>query len=81
LHIRAVTLVVPDYDAGIAFYVGQIGFAVVADTDMGGGRRWVLVAPPGGQTALLLARAADAGQTAAIEAGSGHIIEEVRHSA
>ena len=33
------------------------------DSDLGGGKRWVVVAPPGaGETRLLLARAADAAQ-------------------
>ena len=80
MHIHAVTLVVPDYDAGIAFYVGQIGFALMADTDMGGGRRWVMVAPPGGQTALLLARATDAGQMAAIGNQTGGRVGFFLHS-
>ncbi|MCX7889278.1 MAG: VOC family protein [Rhodobacteraceae bacterium] len=65
-RIAAVTLVVPDYDAAIAFYVGRLGFTLMADADLGDGRRWVTVAPPGGGTALLLARAADDRQRAAI---------------
>ncbi|MBK8082573.1 MAG: VOC family protein [Devosia sp.] len=57
-RIATVTLVVGDYDAAISFYCGQIGFTLVADTDLGGGKRWVLVAPSGGGGArLLLARA------------------------
>jgi catechol 2,3-dioxygenase-like lactoylglutathione lyase family enzyme len=66
VHLHAITIVVPDYDAGIAFYVGQLGFDLRADTDLGGGKRWVMVAPPGGQTAILLARADGPDQTAAI---------------
>jgi predicted enzyme related to lactoylglutathione lyase len=64
-RISAVALVVPDYDAAIAFYTG-IGFEVRANEDMGGGKRWVTVAPAGAETALVLARAADDRQTAAI---------------
>ncbi|HMN85380.1 MAG TPA: VOC family protein [Bauldia sp.] len=65
--ISAVTLVVPDYDAAIGFYVGALGFALVADPPLGGGRRWVLVAPPGGAgTRLLLAQAATDAQRARI---------------
>lgn len=53
-----VTLVVHDYDEAITFYVGALGFELVEDTDMGQGRRWVVVAPRGSQgSALLLARA------------------------
>lgn len=63
------TLVVPDYDAAIAFYVERLGFALVEDTDLGAGKRWVVIAPGGGRghgARLLLARAANARQRAAI---------------
>jgi catechol 2,3-dioxygenase-like lactoylglutathione lyase family enzyme len=63
--ISAVALVVPDYDAAISFYTG-IGFELRANEDMGGGKRWVSVAPAGAETALILARAADDRQMAAI---------------
>ncbi len=66
MHLHALTIVVPDYDAGIAFYVGQAGFDLREDRDMGGGKRWVMVAPPGGQTAILLARAQGGAQEAAV---------------
>lgn len=66
MQIAAVALVVPDYDAGIAFYCGVIGFDLLQDQDQGGGKRWVTVAPKGGQCALLLARAVDDPQRAAI---------------
>lgn len=65
-RLATVTLVVPDYDAGIAFYVDQLGFELVEDTDMGGGKRWVVVSPSGGGASLLLARAATDSQAAAI---------------
>ena len=53
-----VTLVVPEYDAAIAFYVGVAGFALIEDTPLDDGKRWVVVAPPAGAgAALLLARA------------------------
>ncbi|MBU1175193.1 MAG: VOC family protein [Alphaproteobacteria bacterium] len=64
--ISLVTLVVPDYDAAIAFYVDKLGFALLEDTELGNGKRWVRVAPPGSQTALLLARATNRHQQAAI---------------
>lgn len=71
MHLHAITLVVPDYDRAIAFYVGQAGFDLRSDLDIGGGKRWVMVAPPGGQTAMLLARAADAAQVAGIGTQTG----------
>lgn len=63
----AVTLVVPDYDAAISFYVGALGFELSEDTDLGGGKRWVRVTPPGeGAASLILARAASETQERAI---------------
>ncbi len=58
--IGLVTLVVPDYDEAIAFYVGRAGFALVEDTPLGAGKRWVVVAPPGGAGLLLAAAEGDA---------------------
>jgi catechol 2,3-dioxygenase-like lactoylglutathione lyase family enzyme len=65
-RIAAVALVVPDYDAAIAFYVGGLGFELRSDEDMGDGRRWVVVAPHGAETALLLAKAVNPRQSAAV---------------
>lgn len=57
--IGYVAVVVRDYDEAIAFYTQTLGFHLREDTDLGGGKRWVLVTPPGSTgTALLLARAA-----------------------
>lgn len=64
--IANVTLLVPDYDAGIAFYVGQLGFELLEDTKLSQTKRWVRVAPAGAETALLLAKADGAAQEAAI---------------
>lgn len=66
MHLHAFTIVVPDYDSGIAFYVGQLGFDLRSDADLGGGKRWVMVAPPGAQTTILLARASGPEQEAVI---------------
>jgi catechol 2,3-dioxygenase-like lactoylglutathione lyase family enzyme len=63
--ISAIALVVPDYEAGLAFYVGKLGFRLVDDIDQGR-KRWVVVEPPGGGTRLVLARAEGAEQKAAI---------------
>jgi len=64
-RISAFSLVVPDYDAGIAFYVGQLGFTLVQDLDQGH-KRWVVIAPSGGGVQIVLARAEDNSQKAAI---------------
>jgi catechol 2,3-dioxygenase-like lactoylglutathione lyase family enzyme len=60
--IATIALVVADYDDAISFYCDKLGFALVADTDLGGGKRWVAVAPPGGGAKLLLAKADGAEQ-------------------
>lgn len=56
-----VALIVRDYDEAIAFYVGTLGFTLVADEyQPEQDKRWVLVRPPGAPetaTTLLLARA------------------------
>lgn len=65
--LATVAVLVADYDEAIAHYTGTLGFALVADTDLGGGKRWVLVAPGvGAATKLLLALAADETQRARI---------------
>lgn len=69
-RISAVALVVPDYDAAIAFYVGVMGFRLTADIDQGS-KRWVTVQPPGGGVQLVLARAEGAAQRAAIGMQAG----------
>ncbi len=71
LSIALVTLVVPDYDEGIAFYCGALGFQLLEDTDLGDGKRWVRVAPNGMGTALLLARAVTDEQSASIGRQAG----------
>lgn len=64
--IATIALVVADYDDAIAFYCGKLGFALLADTDMGGGKRWVAVAPAGGGAKLLLAQADGAEQARSV---------------
>lgn len=66
MRLQAVTLVVPNYDEGIAFFVGKLGFELVEDEPRGEGKRWVMVAPKGGEARLLLAEGRDERQRAAI---------------
>jgi len=55
--IATIALVVADYDDAISFYVDKLGFSLGSDLDMGGGKRWVTVAPAGAGARLLLAKA------------------------
>jgi catechol 2,3-dioxygenase-like lactoylglutathione lyase family enzyme len=62
-----VALVVREYDEAIAFYTQSLGFSLIEDTDLGGGKRWVRVRPPGpAGTDLLLARAVNTEQAGRI---------------
>jgi catechol 2,3-dioxygenase-like lactoylglutathione lyase family enzyme len=66
-RIAAVSIVVPDYDEAIAFYVGVLGFVLIEDTVLSPSKRWVLLAPSSeAETRLLLAKAVDEAQRAAI---------------
>lgn len=66
--IGLTALVVRDYDEALEFFVGQLGFNLLEDTYIGEqDKRWVVVAPPGsGESALLLARAANPEQQSRI---------------
>ena len=59
------TFLVPDYDEGIAFFRDALGFTLLEDSDLGAGKRWVVVAGASGGR-LLLACATDECQRAAI---------------
>ena len=66
LRFHLATIMVDDYDRAINYYVGTLGFTLVEDTDMGDGKRWVVVRPGPDGTGLQLARAATSEQRAAI---------------
>src|SRR3546814_4158632 len=71
-HLAMVAVLVRDYDEAIAWYRDALGFVLLEDTDRGGGKRWVRMAPAGNAAfSLLLARAATPAQRA--EIGSAHV--------
>ena len=73
-RLGLVALLVRDYDAAIAFFTTALRFTLVEDTDRGGGKRWVVVAPHGSGAGLLLARAVGAEQQAQIgNQGGGRV--------
>lgn len=64
--LHAVALLVPDYDAAIAFYCDLLGWQLAEDIDQGH-KRWVRILPPGAtQGSLILAQATGPAQSAAI---------------
>lgn len=58
-----ISLLVKDYDEAIDFYTNKLFFKLLEDTPLSETKRWVVVAPQGGEGAqLLLAKAANAEQ-------------------
>jgi catechol 2,3-dioxygenase-like lactoylglutathione lyase family enzyme len=54
-----------DYDEATSFFVDKLGFSLVEDTDMGDGKRWVVVSSGGGAS-LLIAKAIGEEQQASV---------------
>ncbi len=66
-RLATIAVVVRDYDEAVAWYRDRLGLDVVEDTDMGEGKRWVVVAPSSGVGArLLLAKASGEAQQSRI---------------
>jgi len=72
-RLGLVTFVAREYDEAIGFFVGKLDFDLVEDTDMGDGKRWVVVAPAGGSNSglnnsasLLIARAVTEAEKASV---------------
>lgn len=70
---------VREYEEAIDWFVGILGWWLVENSDLGGGKRWVRVAAAGGNE-LLLARAASPEQTAAIGNAAGGRVAYFLHS-
>jgi len=67
ISIARVAILVADYDDALAFYCDVLGFSLVADSELGDGKRWVVVAPRGTRGGeLLLAKADGPDQVARI---------------
>ena len=73
MRLAAVSLIVPDYEPALEFYVDRLGFTLVEDVDQGR-KRWITLAPPGGGCRLVIARADGPEQRAAIgRQGAGRV--------
>lgn len=72
MSITKVAYLVRDYDEARDWFIRKLNFELVEDTPLSEVKRWVVVAPKNGAgAALLLARAADEAQRAAIGRQSG----------
>ncbi len=52
--LAAVTVLVPSYDGGLAFFRDVLGFAVLEDAPLSPNKRWVVVTPSRGAVAALV---------------------------
>ena len=66
-----VAIVVDDYDSAISHYVKDLGFTLVEDTALSAEKRWVVVAPSVNGARILLAKASNEDQRAAIGNSTG----------
>jgi catechol 2,3-dioxygenase-like lactoylglutathione lyase family enzyme len=55
--MRTVGVPVRDQDRAVEFYTGILGLRKTMDVDLGGGRRWIEVAPTAGGTTIALVSA------------------------
>ena len=65
MKLALTALLVRDYDEAITFYCDALGFRLIEDSDVGGGKRWVVIGGDDGG-ALLLAKARKPHELAAI---------------
>jgi catechol 2,3-dioxygenase-like lactoylglutathione lyase family enzyme len=81
-RLAAVTLLVPSYDDGLAFFRDILGFAVLEDTALDPDKRWVVVAPSrGAGAALVLAVPNDERQRARLGDQTGGRVGFFLHTA
>jgi len=66
-----IAIVIDDYDLAISHYVNDLGFALIEDKEMTPEKRWVVVAPSSDGARILLAKAANDIQKAAIGNSTG----------
>lgn len=65
-EILHVPLIVREYQEAIDFYCGKLGFEIIEDTQLEN-KRWIRLKTPGGKgSEILLSRAADSKQRAAV---------------
>ena len=79
--LAAVTVLVPSYEDGLAFFRGILGFGVLEDSPLSPNKRWVVVAPsPGAGAALVLAIPSDERQRTRVGDQTGGRVGFFLHS-
>ena len=73
--VRTVGVPVVDQERALAFYLDTLGFEKRLDVPLGGGKRWIEVAPPGAATSIALVSAHE-GVPAGVETGIRCIVDD-----
>lgn len=71
LSLGMITVVVDDYDRAVSHYVNELGFSLIEDTALDLDKRWVVVSPGKSGANILLAKAKNPAQVAAIGRSTG----------
>ena len=66
-----IAIVIDEYDAAISHYVNDLGFTLIEDTELSPEKRWVVIAPSSAGAQILLAKASNEQQQAAIGNSTG----------
>jgi len=66
-----IAIVVDDYESAISHYVNDLRFSLIEDTILSPEKRWVVVAPSENGSKILLAKASNDDQRAAIGNSTG----------
>jgi len=66
-----IAIVVDDYDSAISHYVNDLRFSLIEDTILSPEKRWVVVAPSENGSKILLAKASNEAQRAALRNSTG----------
>ena len=66
-----IAIVIDDYDSAISHYVNDLGFSLIEDTELSPEKRWVVMAPSPTGAKILLAKASNDDQRAAIGNSTG----------
>jgi len=66
-----IAIVIDEYDAAINHFVNDLGFTLIEDTELSPEKRWVVIAPSPTGAQILLAKASNDHQRAAIGNSTG----------
>ena len=70
VRVQMTPVYVRDQEAALRFYVDRLGFETIMDDRFGDDFRWLTVAPPGGESMLILASGYGAPQRRRFQIGS-----------